>query len=102
MTYFYYKTTSFPGEERVSKKTVSLWNHLSAKKNWRIVQLPNGYLQTEYKDIDNEEQWIDATRRATVVEAEKAIDESIEHYKKKLEFLNGPIVVKTFEEVDTE
>jgi len=98
MTYFYYKTTSSPSEERVSKKTVSLWNHLSAKKNWRIVQLVNGYLQAEYKHLDNEDQWVDATRRASVTEAEKAIDESIEHYKKKLKFLDGPIVIKTFEE----
>jgi len=29
--------------------------------------------------------------------AEAAIDSSIEHYSKKLEFANGPKVVKTFE-----
>jgi hypothetical protein len=29
--------------------------------------------------------------------AEAAIDGSIEHYSKKLEFLQGPKVVKTFE-----
>jgi hypothetical protein len=29
--------------------------------------------------------------------AESAIDGSIEHYKKKLDFANGPKVVKTFE-----
>ena len=28
--------------------------------------------------------------------AETAIDKTVEHYKKKVEFLNGPKVVKTF------
>jgi len=63
------------------------------KKNWRIVQLPNGYYQAEYnKDPD----WIDVTRRETLKACETAIDKSIEHYKKKLEFADGPKVIKTF------
>jgi hypothetical protein len=34
--------------------------------------------------------------RETLEGAEQAIDASIEHYTKKLEFVNGPKVVKTF------
>jgi len=41
--------------------------------------------------------WIDVTRRETIGGAEQAIDASIEHYAKKLEFTKGPKVVKTFE-----
>jgi len=65
------------------------------KKNWRIVQLPNGFYQTEYKDL--EDKWIDVTRRETLESAEAAIDGSIGHYEKKLEFIKGPKVIKTFE-----
>jgi len=66
------------------------------QSNWRIVQLPNGFLQTEYKDMESDD-WVDVTRRETIAGAEQAIDSSIEHYSKKLEFLEGPKVVKTFE-----
>ena len=38
----------------------------------------------------------DVTRRETLEGAEQAIDASIAHYSKKLEFVNGPKVVKTF------
>ena len=43
------------------------------------------------------DNWIDVTRRETIAGAEAAIDSSIEHYTKKLEFTKGPKVVKTFE-----
>ena len=43
------------------------------------------------------EDWTDVTRRETIAGAEAAIDSSIEHYLKKLEFTKGPKVVKTFE-----
>jgi len=59
------------------------------------VQLPNGYFQTEYKNQDD--VWQDVTRRETLDSAEAAIDGSIEHYTKKLDFIKGPKVVKTFE-----
>ena len=65
------------------------------KKNWRITQLPNGFYQTEYQDPENE-TWHDVTRRETLEGAEQAIDSSIAHYAKKLEFINGTKVVKTF------
>jgi predicted NUDIX family NTP pyrophosphohydrolase len=78
------------------EETINLWKHLSDKKNWRIVQLPNGYYQTEYRDIENKETWYDVTRRETLESAEAAIDGSVEHYGKKLEFVKGPKVVKTF------
>lgn len=93
---FYYKTTSWSGNSRVNQKTVDFYKHLAEKSNWRIVELPNGFFQTEYKDIDSEE-WLDVTRRESIEAAERAIDKSIEHYEKKLTFVNGPKVVKTFE-----
>jgi hypothetical protein len=76
---------------------INLWKHITIKSNWRIVQLPNGFVQTEYRSLDDADEWIDVTRRETIAGAEQAIDASIEHYAKKLEFLEGPKVVKTFE-----
>ena len=95
MTYFYYKTNTWSGQPQVSDDTISFWKLLAEKKNWRITQLPNGFYQTEYKHIDN--SWCDVTRRETLEGAEAAIDGSIEHYAKKLEYLKGPRVVKTFD-----
>ncbi len=95
MTYFYYRTNSWStGQPQVSDETKDDWKKLSKKKNWRIVELPNGFYQTEYKNADD--KWVDVTRRETIEGAEKAIDSSIEHYKKKLKLLEGPRVVKTF------
>ena len=95
MTYYYYRTSTWGKEpQAVPEETVSLWEKIIQKENWRIVQLPNGYYQAEYQDLNN--KWVDATRRETLEGAEQAIDVSIEHYEKKLEFLKGPKVVKTF------
>jgi hypothetical protein len=96
MTFLYTRTNSWNSAPQPEEETVELWRHIIQKKNWRIVQLPNGFLQTEYKDI-RDDIWIDVTRRETVEGAEQAIDASIEHYSKKLEFLEGPKVIKTFE-----
>ena len=91
---FYYKTYSFSqGGQGIPKETRKLWELIADKKNWRIVQLPNGYYQAEYNKDD---AWIDVTRRETLDACETAIDKSIEHYKKKLEFADGPKVIKTF------
>tara|TARA_Y100000748_G_C15195124_1_gene371073 strand:+ start:308 stop:592 length:285 start_codon:yes stop_codon:yes gene_type:complete len=92
---FYYQTRTWNSQPQISEDQINLWKHLAEKKNWRIVQLPNGFYQTEYKDQDD--TWIDVTRRETIEGAEAAIDGSIEHYNKKLEFIKGPKVVKTFE-----
>ena len=95
MTYYYYRTSTWGKEpQAVPEETVSLWEKITQKENWRIVQLPNGYYQAEYQDLKDE--WVDATRRETLEGAESAIDASIEHYEKKLDFLKGPKVVKTF------
>jgi len=94
MTYFYHQTWTSQGDGSVSEETRKLWEHIADKTNWRIVKLPNGYYQAEY---NKEGEWIDTTRRETVKGAEAAIDASIEHYKKKLAFANGPVVVKTFD-----
>ena len=98
MTYFYSLSSSMgqPQTPQITEETIKVWKHLSKKKNWRIVQLPNGFLQTEYKSIDSNE-WVDVTRRETIAGAEQAIDASVEHYVKKLEFSKGPKVIKTFE-----
>ncbi len=96
MTFLYTRTNSWTSAPQPNDEPVKLWEHVTKKTNWRIVQLPNGFLQTEYKDISSED-WIDVTRRETITGAEQAIDSSIEHYKKKLEFTKGPKVVKTFE-----
>ena len=96
MTFLYTRTNSWSGTPQPTEDTIKLWEHITTKSNWRIVQLPNGFLQTEYKDI-NQDIWHDVTRRETITGAEQAIDASIEHYSKKLEFLQGPKVVKTFE-----
>ncbi len=94
---FYYRTTSYTNEANVPEKKIALWKHVAEKKNWRIVKLPNGFYQTEYKDPNRDGAWLDVTRRETMEGAETAIDSSIEHYNKKLDYLRGPEVVKTFE-----
>ena len=93
---FLYTSRDFTSATRPDQRMINLWKHITKKSNWRIVQLPNGFLQTEYLHPD-EDEWIDVTRRETISGAEQAIDASIEHYTKKLEFLQGPKVVKTFE-----
>ena len=97
MTFLYTRTNTWTSAPQPNEQTIKLWKHITTKSNWRIVQLPNGFLQTEYKDIDDPDTWIDVTRRETITGAEQAIDASIEHYIKKLEFIKGPKVVKTFE-----
>ena len=92
---FFYQTQSWSSQPQISDKTKQLWEHVSNKASWRIVQLPNGFYQTEYQD-PNKETWIDVTRRETIEGAEQAIDSSVEHYSKKLDYLKGPKVVKTF------
>ena len=96
MTFLYTRTNTWSSAPQPTEDTIKAWKHISQKKNWRIVQLPNGYLQTEYRDIDDPETWIDVTRRETIGGAEQAIDSSIAHYMQKLEFIQGPKVVKTF------
>jgi hypothetical protein len=93
---FYYQTRTWNSQPQVSEETINLWKHLSNKKNWRIVQLPNGFYQTEYQNLEKEDTWIDVTRRETIEGAEAAIDGSVAHYAKKVDFLKGPKVVKTF------
>ena len=97
MTYLYYQTTSHTGGEiKANEKTKAQWRHLADKANWRITQLPNGFYQTEYQNPKEEDTWIDVTRRETIEGAETAIDGSVDHYAKKVEFIDGPKVIKTF------
>lgn len=92
---FYYRTTTFGDSQKPSNEQLAWWKRAAEKKNWRIVRLPNGYFQTELNL--GEDQWHDVTRRETIERAETAIDSSIEHFAKKLDFAKGPTVVKTFE-----
>ena len=94
---FYYSTRTWNSQPQLTKETINLWKHLADKKNWRITQLANGFYQTEYQSPEDEDTWIDITRRETIEGAEAAIDGSVEHYAKKVDFLKGPKVVKTFE-----
>ena len=96
MTYIYYKSSTYTTEPKISDKQLAEWRHLADKKNWRITQLPNGYYQTEVNKPDNEESCVDITRRETMEGAEAAINGSVEHFEKKLEYVKGPKVVKTF------
>ena len=93
---FYYQTRTWNSQPQPNEETINSWKYLADKKNWRIVQLPNGFFQTEYQQPEKEDTWHDVTRRETIEGAEAAIDSSVEHYAKKLEFLKGPKVVKTF------
>jgi len=92
----FYQTNSWSSHPSPSKDYTDLWKHIANKKNWRIVELINGYYQTEYQDLKNKEIWNDVTRRETLKQAEDAIDETVAYYSKKVEFLNRPKVVKTF------
>ena len=94
---FYYQTRTWNSQPQISEDQINLWKHLAEKKNWRIVQLPNGFYQTECLNPDNEKEWHDVTRRETIEGAESAIDGSVDHFSKKLESVKGPKVVKTFE-----
>lgn len=97
MTYYYYKTSTLnTGKPSVTEDKLAEWKHLAEKKNWRITQLANGYYQTEVNNPNDPEKWVDVTRRETVDGAEAAINGSVEHFSKKVEFLNGPKVIKTF------
>jgi len=75
---FLYTSRDFTSATRPDQRMINLWKHITT-------------LHPE------EDEWIDVTRRETMDGAEAAIDGSIEHYSKKLEFLKGPKVVKTFE-----
>ena len=93
---FYYSTRTWNSQPQLTKETINLWKHLADKSIWRITQLANGFYQTEYQSPEDEDTWIDVTRRETIKGAEAAIDGSVEHYAKKVDFLKGPKVVKTF------
>ena len=95
MTLFY-QTNTWTSQPQITEETKKIWEHIVQKKNWRIVQLPNGFYQTEYLDPKKEDSWIDVTRRETMEGAESAIDASINHYEKKLAHIRGPQVVKAF------
>ena len=102
----YYRTYSWgTTNPKMTKEEVEFLTHLTEKKNCRVVQLPNGYYQAECADPcdcdPNKEncdcRYTGVTRRETVESCEAAIDASIDHYQKRLDFLKGPKVIKTFQ-----
>ena len=95
MTLFY-QTSTWSSQPQPEEKTIETWKHAADKSNWRITQLPNGFFQTEIKHPDKEESWQDVTRRETLDGAEIAINGSVDHYQRKLDYISGPKVVKTF------
>ena len=95
MTLFY-QTNSWTSQPQPTEKALETWKYASDKSNWRIVQLANGFYQTEIK-VPDDDSWNDVTRRETIQGAEDAIDSSIAYYQKKLNYINGPKVVKTFD-----
>ena len=95
MTLFY-QTNTWTSQPQPEEKAIDTWRHAADKSNWRITQLPNGFFQTEYQDLKINTNWNDVTRRETLEGAEAAIDASIDYYKKKIGYLEGPKVVKTF------
>jgi hypothetical protein len=95
MTLFY-QTNTWTSQPQPTEKTVETWKHASTKSNWRIVQLSNGFYQTEIR-VPDDDSWKDITRRETIEGAEAAIDGSIQYYQKKLDYIDGPKVIKTFD-----
>jgi len=95
MTLFY-QTNTWTSQPQPEEKAIDTWKHAADKSNWRITQLPNGFFQTEIKHPDKKDSWQDVTRRETVEGAESAIDGSVNHYQRKLDYVSGPKVVKTF------
>ena len=71
MTFLY--TSSFRAATQPDQSMINHWKHITEKSNWRIVQLPNGFYQTEYKHPE-EDDWVDVTRRETMDGAEAASD----------------------------
>jgi len=45
-----------PQTPKITEETIKVWKHLAEKKNWRIVQLPNGYFQTEHRDLEDKDK----------------------------------------------
>ena len=78
MTYLYYKTSSTTHTMKPNKQEIADWTHMSAKNNWRITQLPNGYYQTEVSNPKEDDNWHAVTRRETLEGAESAIDGSVD------------------------
>ena len=70
---FYYKTYSWSQNNAgVPEETRKLWEHIAEKKNWRIVQLPNGFYQAEYIDLDD--TWVDYPLWEVIEEHEISIE----------------------------
>ena len=49
---FFYETTSWSSQQQPDENRLKLWKHIADKKNWRIVQLPNGYYQQNIKTFE--------------------------------------------------
>ena len=92
----YYQTNTWNGQPQYDENQIKIWKHISEKKNWRIDQLPNRLYPREYQELKNEDKRTDVTRRATLEGADEAIDKTVEHYKKKVEFNKETKVVKNF------
>ena len=54
------------------------------------------YLKKYVNRPEDKDKWMDVTRRETLEGAEAAIEGSVDHFSKKIEYIKGPKVVKTF------
>ena len=58
--YYSYKTWNTGMQEaqpQIPENIIKLWKHVTKKSNWRIVELPNGFYQTEHRNIDADDKW---------------------------------------------
>ncbi len=72
MTIFY-QTSSWSSQPQITQETLDLWKHVADKSNWRIVQLPNGFYQTEHQDPNEKDTCHEVTRLETLEGADQAL-----------------------------
>ena len=60
---FFYQTQSWNSQPQVTQETIELLKHLSETSKWRIVQLANGFYQTDHQHVNEKDSWHDDTRR---------------------------------------
>ena len=69
----FFQTKNWSSQPQNPQEALDLNMQIANKENWRIVQLVNGFYQTEYQSLEKG-KWIDVTRRQSIEEAEQAIN----------------------------
>ena len=70
-TYYWTRSWSnYTSKDELEAHTIKLWERLTEKNTRRIVQLANGYFQTESQNADERfgpvDEWKPVTRRETL------------------------------------